>query len=71
MTEAPKLDAAAIGTMTQRGLKVTTLSPAATVEFRKTAEALVSSMRGTTVPADVFDAAMQARTAFRKTRGGK
>ncbi|MDA1306174.1 MAG: TRAP transporter substrate-binding protein DctP [Acidobacteria bacterium] len=71
MNEAPKLDAAAIGTMTQRGLKVTTLSPAATSEFRKTAETLVASMRGTTVPADVFDAAMQARTAFRKTKGGK
>jgi len=70
MNEAPTLDATAIGTMKQRGLKVTTLSPAATAEFRKTAETLVASMRGTTVPADVFDAAMQARTAFRKTKGG-
>ena len=41
------------------------------VEVRQTAEALVGSMRGTTVPADVFDAAMQARTAYRKTKGGK
>lgn len=70
MNEAPRLDATAIGTMTKRGLKVTTLSPAATTEFRKTAETLVASMRGTTVPADVFDAAMQARTAYRKTKGG-
>jgi hypothetical protein len=39
------------------------------VEFRKTAEALVASMRGTTVPTDMYDAAMKARTAFRKTKG--
>ena len=38
---------------------------------RKTAEVLVASMRGTTVPADIYDAAMQARTAFRKSKGGK
>jgi TRAP-type C4-dicarboxylate transport system substrate-binding protein len=68
MTEAPKMDAGAVATMQARGLKVTTLSPAAMAEFRKTAEALVGSMRGTTVPADVFDAAMQARTAFRKAK---
>lgn len=71
MTEAPKLDATAIGTMQQRGLTVTTLTPAANAEFRKTAEALVASMRGTMVPADVFDAALNARNAYRKTRGGK
>lgn len=71
MTEAPKLDATAVGTMSQRGLKVTTLSPAAAAEFRRTAETLVSTMRGTMVPADVFDAAMQARTAYRKTKGVK
>ena len=66
MSEAPKLDAGAVGTMAARGLKVTKLTPEATAEFRKAAEVLVTSMRGTTVPADVFDAAMNARTAFRK-----
>lgn len=71
MSEAPKLDATAVGTMQQRGLKVTTLTPAANAEFRKTAETLVSSMRGTMVPADVFDAALQARNAYRKSKGGK
>ena len=69
MNEAPKMDADAVATMTARGLKVTTLTPAATAEFRKTAEVLVNSMRGSMVPADVFDAAMQARTAFRKSKG--
>ena len=69
MTEAPGMDATAVKTMAARGLKVTTLTPAAMVEFRKTAEALVASMRGTTVPADMYDAAMNARTAYRKTKG--
>lgn len=68
MSEAPKMDADAVATMVARGLKVTTLTPAAMVEFRKTAEALVASMRGTTVPADMYDAAIQARTAFRKAK---
>lgn len=71
MSEAPKLDATAVGTMQQRGLKVTTLTPAMLAEFRKTADAMVSTMRGTLVPADVFDAALQARNAYRKTKGGK
>ncbi len=69
MNEAPKMDADAITTMSARGLKVTKLTPAAMTEFRKTAEALVASMRGPTVPADIYDAAMQARTAFRKSKG--
>lgn len=71
MNDAPTLDATAVSTMAARGLKVTKLTPAATAEFRKTAEALVASMRGTTVPADVFDAAMNARNTFRKSKGGK
>jgi len=31
----------------------------------------VQTMRGTLVPADVFDAALQARNAHRKTKGVK
>lgn len=71
MSEAPKLDASAIGTMTTRGLKVTTLPPATLAEFRKTADALVTSMRGTLVSPEAFDTAMAARAAFRKSKGGK
>lgn len=71
MSEAPKLDATAIGTMQQRGLKVTATTPAMMTEFRKTADAMVQTMRGTLVPADVFDAALQARNAYRKTKGVK
>lgn len=71
MSEAPSLDATAVGTMQKRGLKVTTLTPAMLAEFRKTADAMVSTMRGTLVPADVFDAALQARNTYRKSKGGK
>jgi TRAP-type C4-dicarboxylate transport system substrate-binding protein len=71
MSEAPKLDATAIGTMQQRGLKVTATTAAMMTEFRKTADAMVQTMRGTLVPADVFDAALQARNAYRKTKGVK
>lgn len=71
MSEAPKLDATAVGTMQQRGLKVTATTPAMMTEFRKTADAMVQTMRGTLVPADVFDAALQARNANRKTKGVK
>lgn len=68
LSEASKLDATAVSTMVARGLKVTTLTPAATAEFREAAEALVGSMRGTMIPADVYDAALKARDAFRASR---
>jgi TRAP-type C4-dicarboxylate transport system substrate-binding protein len=71
LTEAAKLDAEAIGTMTIRGLKVTKLSPAAQAEFRKAAEGMISSMRGRLVPPDVYDAALKAREAFRKSKAGQ
>lgn len=69
--DAPKLDADAITTMAARGLKVTKLTPQALAEFRAAAEKLVSTMRGAMVPADIFDAALSARDAFRKAKGLK
>jgi len=65
---APKLDADSIAAMEKRGLKVQKLTPAAAAEFRAAADTLTATMRGGMVPADVFDAAMAARTAFRKTK---
>jgi TRAP-type C4-dicarboxylate transport system substrate-binding protein len=70
LNEAPKLDADAVGTMTVRGLKVTKLTPAALAEFRKAAEGMIGSMRGRLVPPDVYDAALKARDAYRKSKGG-
>jgi TRAP-type C4-dicarboxylate transport system substrate-binding protein len=68
-SEAPALDASSIKTMASRGLTVTTLDPKTLGEFRTAAERLVTSSRGTMVPADVFDQAVQERDAFRKTKG--
>ena len=69
MTDAPKQDADSVTTMKTRGLIVTTLDPKATTDFRTAAEKLVPSLKGTIVPADVYDMAVQERDAFRKTKG--
>jgi TRAP-type C4-dicarboxylate transport system substrate-binding protein len=69
LAEAPKLDADSVNTMKTRGLTVITLAPKARAEFQAAAEKLVSTMRGTMVPADVYDAVVRERDAFRKTKG--
>ena len=66
--EAPKLDADSVATMKTRGLTVTTLDAAGLASFRAEAEKMTASMRGTVVPADIFDMAVRERDAFRKTR---
>ena len=68
LAEAPKLDRDSIETMKTRGLTVTTLDAKALAEFRAEAERLVTTMRGSLVPADVYDAALRERDTFRKTR---
>jgi len=66
--EAPKLDADSVATMKARGLTVTSLDPKTAASFRTEAEAFVKTMRGNMVPADVYDAAVRERDAFRKTQ---
>ena len=66
--EAPGLDASSLTTMSQRGLTVTKLDAKAAAEFRAAADKLVSSSRGTMVPADIFDQAVAERDAYRKTK---
>lgn len=66
--EAPAQDAGAVKAMTARGLTVTPLDPKARAEFQAAAEKLLASARGTMVPEDVFNQAIQERDAFRKTR---
>jgi TRAP-type C4-dicarboxylate transport system substrate-binding protein len=66
--EAPKLDADSIATMKSRGLTVTTIDPKTSASFRAEAEVFVKSMRGNMVPADIYDAAVRERDAFRKTQ---
>jgi TRAP-type C4-dicarboxylate transport system substrate-binding protein len=67
-TTAGSLDANAIAEMTKAGLNIVTLDAKAEAEFRATAGRLAQSQRGTLVPADVFDAAVRERDAYRKTR---
>jgi TRAP-type transport system periplasmic protein len=67
--DVPKGDADSIKSMQTRGLTIVKLDPKSLVDFRSQAEKLVSTMRGDMVPADVFDLALQARDAVRKSKG--
>lgn len=67
-TEAPAQDASSVKAMVARGLTVTPLDAKARAEFQAAAEKLVASARGTMVPEDVFNMAVQERDAFRKTK---
>jgi TRAP-type C4-dicarboxylate transport system substrate-binding protein len=68
-SEAPAQDAESVKVMTGRGLQVTALDPKALGEFRAAASQLVSTMRGSMVPADIYDMALAERDAFRKSKG--
>ena len=61
--EVPKLDAGAIAQMTKRGLTVT--KPTGP-EWRTQLDGLAKTMRGESVPTDIFDLASKARDEFRK-----
>jgi TRAP-type transport system periplasmic protein len=67
-TEAPAQDAESVKVMASRGLQVTTLDSKALGEFHAAADQLVKTMRGSMVPADVYDMAMQERDAVRKNK---
>jgi len=67
--EAPAQDAESVKQMAARGLQVITLDPKAAAEFRAAATQLLSTMRGSMVPVDVFDMAVQERDALRKSKG--
>ncbi len=68
-TEAPVQDAESVKQMVARGLQVISLDAGAASEFRAAANQLVSTMRGSMVPADVFDMAVQERDRIRKSKG--
>ena len=61
--EVPKLDASSVEAMQKRGLTVT---KATGPEWRAQLDGLAKSMRGDSVPPDIFDLAMKARDEFRK-----
>lgn len=68
-TDAPKQDAESVTAMKARGLQVIALDAKASATFRAAASQLTSTMRGGMVPADIYDMAVQARDAFRKSKG--
>jgi len=66
--DAVKLDASSIANMKMRGLTVTTPDAKALATFRAEADRLVTTIRGSLVPADVYDLAVRERDAYRKTK---
>jgi TRAP-type transport system periplasmic protein len=67
--EAPAQDAESVKQMVARGLQVITLDAKAAAEFRGAATALNQTMRGSMVPPDIYDIAVQERDAVRKSKG--
>jgi TRAP-type C4-dicarboxylate transport system substrate-binding protein len=68
LAAAPQLDNDSIAEMKKRGLKVTAVDAAAAAEFSAAADKLLASMRGTMVPADLFELATKERDAFRASQ---
>ena len=72
--QAPTLDANAIRDMKDSTkaakvpFQVITLDAAASAQFRAEADKMTASQRGTLVPADVFDAAVKERAAYRQAK---
>jgi TRAP-type C4-dicarboxylate transport system substrate-binding protein len=69
--QAPALDALSITQMKAAGLNVVTLDARALAEFKAAADELVKTQRGGMVPADVYDAAVRERDAFRRAKAGR
>jgi TRAP-type transport system periplasmic protein len=69
--EVPKQDDAAVVEMERRGLTVTRVRGTAEAEaWRQAGEAFAAGMRGSMVPAEIYDLAVRERNAFRESRGG-
>ena len=68
LSDAVKLDETSIAAMKTRGLTVNTPDPKALASFRAEADRLVATIKGTLVPADVYDMAQRERDAYRKSK---
>jgi TRAP-type C4-dicarboxylate transport system substrate-binding protein len=66
--EAIALDTNSINEMKKRGLTVSTPDAKTLATFRAEADRLVATIRGTLVPADIYDAIVRERDAYRKTK---
>ena len=63
--EVPRQDREAVAEMRERGLTVSAVAEPEAAALRAAAEALTKTWRGDRVPADVYDAALAARNAYR------
>ena len=63
--EVPGQDREAITEMQKRGLTVSAVSAADAAAFRAEVETMTATWRGDRVPADIYDAAIAARDAYR------
>jgi len=66
--EAAKQDETSIAAMKARGLTVNTPDAKTMASFRAEADRLVATIKGTLVPADVYDQAQRERDAYRKSK---
>ena len=64
-TAVPRQDSEAVAEMQKRGLVVTAVSPMLAGSLRAQIDRMTSTWRGSRVPADIYDAAIAARNAFR------
>jgi TRAP-type C4-dicarboxylate transport system substrate-binding protein len=64
--DAAGLDARHVKEMQANGLKVISLDAPAAAEFRRTAEKLTATQRGSMIPGDIYDLAVRERNAIRK-----
>ena len=64
-TAVPRQDSEAVAEMQKRGLVVTAVSPMLAGSLRAQVDRMTSTWRGSRVPADIYDAAIAARNAFR------
>ena len=58
----------AIAAMQKRGLTVVPITPAALAEWRTASEQMYPKIRGTMVPADMFDLAVRLANEYRSQR---
>ena len=63
--EVPAQDAEAVAEMEKRGLTVASIGDSEVTMLRTMVDALTASWRGTHVPAEIYDAAVAARGAYR------
>lgn len=68
--EIRRLNEDAIQVMVKNGLKISHVPPDAQAEWRKVVEDVYPRIRGSIIPAEMFDAARKYRDEYRASRGG-